>query len=337
MDNEFNQFYSGKLILITGANGYIGSNIIKYLENIPCNIIMHTREITPVPVKCVAEFLNITGDIKNIETWDILLDHDIDVVFHLAGQTNVYEAENNPIDDLQANCEATLHLLEKLRAKGKNTRIIFASTATVVGLTTAIPTNEDHLERPITVYDVHKLTSEHYIRFYAENGWISGASLRLCNVYGKGIIGSATGRSILDQIMCKAIIGEQIYVYEPGTWLRDYIYIDDVVSAFLFAGLMSEQLGGNAFIIGSEESLCLNDVFNLVLQNINMKTGNSYKLKNIPAPNHLSPIEFRNYVSSATAFKQTTGWSAQTSLADGIDKTVDFYLSKMDQNSINAI
>ena len=317
--------------MVTGAGGFIGKNLMAAISQVPCRILTLSRQAIS-SVQGIAELRPVRGDLLNLTSLDPLVSEAIDVVFHLAGQTSSKKSAEVPVDDLRANCQCTLELLEHLRRFGRKPTVVFASTATTVGLTSTRPTTEAIQERPLTLYDIHKLSAEHYIRYYAENGLINGASLRLTNVYGGGAAVSSADRGILNKVIARALRGEPIFVFKPGTWLRDYIYISDVIDALLSAGQFADRTGGRPYFVGSGEGTTVKDAFELVIERVARKTGVRSKLEYKNPPETLAPIEFRNFVADTSAFARETGWRPMHSLADGIDRTiVDLLNAKNDK------
>src|SRR5690606_8426867 len=163
-------------------------------EPINCAVIPGVRDETErsqLPVW--AQPRAVVGDIREKETWESLL-KGTDIVFHLAGQTSHYRANQHPEEDWQINCLPVLIYAQVVSSMPSPPRFVFASTATVHGLTTVLPCNEEQRERPITFYDIHKVTSEHYLYYLAQEKHWETASLRLANVYGFSRSGSHLDR-----------------------------------------------------------------------------------------------------------------------------------------------
>lgn len=127
----------------------------------------------------------------------------------------------------------------------------------------------------------------------------------------------------------KALNSQDLTVYGDGNYLRDYIFIDDVIRAFILAYKNIDACNGRHFIIASGESCTISDMVRLVAERMRGKTGRCAKVVNIAPPDNLSPIESRNFVADISKFKQITSWSANISLRQGIDITLDFYLKDL--------
>ena len=318
-------FYSGKHLLVTGGAGYLATNLVEQLRRVTCRI---TRVDLPgsafPPIDGSPEVRNIDGDLRQPARWEELLE-DIDIVFHLAAQTSTYIANENPSSDLEGNVQPMVHLLETCRRNGWKPTVIFSSTVTVCGIPASVPVDETQPDDPRTVYDLHKMMAEQYLKYYVRNGFLSGAILRLANVYGPGPRSSRPDRGILNQMIRRAMAGESLTVYRPGTQMRDYVYVEDVIRAFLSAPIHIDTLKGRHFVIGSGDGHPIQEAFRLVAERVALKTGRLVSVDLADPPTPQSPIESRDFVAETGRFSALTGWRAVHTLSEGIDRTVEVF------------
>ena len=320
------QWYVGKRILITGGAGYLATALVRVLEHLNCYITRLDKPgaIFP-PITSVAPVEDLTGDVRERSTWERAL-VDIDLVFHFAAQTSVYVANENPLADLNSNVIPMLHLLETCRQHGWQPAVLFASTVTVAGIPTRLPVDETHPDNPITVYDLHKLMAEQYLKYFVSQGIVRGTILRLANVYGPGPKSSSPDRGILNLMIRRALAGEPLTVYKPGDRLRDYVFIEDITWAFVKAARNVAAVNGQHSIISSGQGHTINQAINLVVDRVALKTGRRVIISCVDPPSPQSPIEARNFVGDSRQFSQATGWRASYQLAEGIDRTVEAFL-----------
>jgi UDP-glucose 4-epimerase len=318
--------YKGRTILITGAGGFIGSNLGEVLSNVDCNLILLSRSELKLEGQ-KAKIKTRVSDLTKPLGWVDLIP-EADIIFHLASQTSVYSAEQNPIGDAQTNIESMINLLEALRKSKNQTTLIYAGTVTQAGMPEKIPMDENVPDNPITLYDLSKLTAERYLMQYIRKGWVRGASLRLANVYGPSKGYSKPGRGILNLMIQRALAGEEMFVYENGKYIRDYIFITDVIAAFLYAGASITELNGGYYIISGGEGTTIREAFQMAIDQTAQYSKEKLELKNKSQPEGFSEIETRNFVGDSTAFNKITNWSPQLSLKKGISQTVNSYLSK---------
>ncbi len=327
MNKDILTFYNNKRILITGGRGYLGSILTNMLSHVGCKIIRLGRsEVDQSTKGFKVDLTDIKGDIRDKKTWVDNLEH-IDYVFHFAAQTSVYKAEQDAFEDFRSNVLPMLHLLEVCKKNQWQPSVLFAGTVTEAGIPTAIPVDESCPDQPVTVYDLHKLMAEKYLRYYTNQEFVRGVVLRLANVYGPGAKSSSADRGILNMMMRKALAGEPLTVYGKGDYLRDYIYVEDVISAFLSAAIYIRQLNGKHFILGSGKGHTIAQAINLVADRVALKTGKRVPVKHVDPPSAQSSIEARNFVADTQQFFLATGWRAHYSLTNGIDQTLEI-LSK---------
>jgi UDP-glucose 4-epimerase len=318
----------GKKILITGGSGYIASSIASTLSGISCTIYRISRRKNQlVPLLGPADRIDIEGDITADFNWEQYLNQ-IDIIFHLGGQTSSYKSNADPVRDLQDNVMPVLNLLLACRRSGNRPLIVFAGTVTEIGLSKNLPVNEAHYEDPITIYDIHKLMAEKYLKYFVRDGRSRGCILRLANVYGPGPQSSSSDRGILNMMISRGLSGGTLKIYGSGYQIRDYIFIDDVVEAFLSAGVYGNRVNGHHFVIGSGEGCTIAEAVRLVAERILIKTGKTVKVNHIQPPENLSQIEERNFIAETSNFSASTGWRPRFALSEGIDRTIDFFNSR---------
>jgi len=322
---SLSEFYYNKRILITGASGYIAWNLIKKLAKYNCTIICFSRNAEKIEKQsgeAKIEFIeaNYLDEIvfqKAIKN--------VDLIYHLASQTSVYEAEKNPLIDYEANVRPMQLLLEACRIEKICPIIIFSGTSTQCGMPEKLPVDESEQDTPITTYDFHKLQAENWLKFYTRQGWVEGISFRLTNVYGPGPKSSSSDRGILNLMIKKALNGEDLTVYGTGEYIRDYIYIDDVVVAFLSAPLYINHSKGKHFVLGSGEGTTIHDAIALVSELVSLQTGNKVVVKSVELPSGLLQIEFRDFIADIRPLKQMEVINVQLSLENGIKETSKYF------------
>jgi len=307
-------FYAGKTILVTGGTGYLGSSVVRALKDQSCEI----------------KFLQ--GDIRQDNIWPDAL-KGIDIVFHFAAQTSAYAANENPVEDAAINVAPVVALLQACGKHHLRPDIIFAGTVTQAGLTEHLPVDETVNDAPITIYDIHKLTVENYLRYYSNQMGGRAVTLRLANLYGPGPDTRSFDRGILNKMAEKALRGESLTVYGDGNFIRDYVFIDDVVRAFVLAGAHIKHLKGKYYVIGSGQGHTIKEMAQMVAKEAGQRTGQRVNVEHVPAPEGLSPIEFRNFIADSSAFKRLTGWRPEIDLAEGIRRT----MTAMEQVDVKKI
>ncbi|EKQ90013.1 NAD-binding protein [Leptospira borgpetersenii serovar Javanica str. UI 09931] len=282
------------------------------LEFFGKKIYYHSRSVIAGPQKNTIQF-----DLSdpNLEKLDL---PEFDVVYHLAGQTSVPQAKLDPVSDLQINVFGFLNLILCLKKQKKKPIVIFAGTTTETGLHQSMLIDEDVRDEPLTFYDISKLSAEHYLKQCIREGWVLGCILRLANVYGGSKPGQEKDRGILDKVFHRALKGETIQIYGDGTFLRDYIHLDDVVSAFISASDHIENTNGKHFIIGSGKSYSIREAFETAVNIAFEISGLKTKIEYMDPPINGSPIDSRSVIYDTSSFRSATGWKPNFLLESGL-------------------
>lgn len=319
--------YQGKRVLVTGSSGYVAWTLTHRLAQTHTELVRITRDTRRLPrLDGPAEIFDVEDDISQPSTWTDAL-RDVDVVFHLAAQTSAREANAAPVEDLHSNVLPILHLLEEARDQGDEPVVIFTGSGTEVGLPDTLPVDESYFPDPATVYDIHKLAGERYLRFYAREGWVKGGTLRLANVYGPGPPSSSADRGVLNMMIRRALDGETLTIYGEGASLRDYVYVGDVVDALLRAGENGGTLEGQPFFVGTGQGVSVAQAIQMVAERVGIKTGREVAVEHVNPPNDLLDIDKRDLVTNPEALYGATGWRPTTDLREGIDRTVKAFES----------
>ena len=302
---------------VIGASGYIGSKLVNKLTDSGCNVIRSSRRDTITNGD--SEF--VTAELDSLDFWLNIVEKS-DVIIHLAGNTSINVANDNPALDLNSSVVPIYRLIEACKILRKRPRVVFASTVTAYGFTDNLPVSEATAENPESFYDLHKFFVERQLVLATKLNICDGVSLRLANVYGPSSANSsANDRGILNKIIGLALAGDIVSLYGGGNYIRDYIYIDDVVDAFILASISSKS-AGEVFNVGSGVGTSVRDAFNAVTQEVYQQTDKIIEMKDVPWPENSPKIDMRNFTASIKKAHKCLGWSPKVSLQTGIATTV---------------
>ena len=312
-------FYDKKVIAVTGGSGYIGSKIINKLRKYNCKIIRTSRNML-APIDGIEDKIL---DLNSKESW-LELVSTADIIFHLSGNTSIAFAEENVNESLMSNLLPIHNLVYASKKLKRSPRIVYASTVTVYGLTDVFPVEESKTPNPITKYDLHKFYAEQELSLASQNKILNPIILRLANVYGPSISESRSkDRGILNKLTRMRFEGKNIQIYGYGNNIRDYVYIDDVVDAFLHASIIDSA--ENIFNVASGVGTKLKQVFRLISLEVEKHTGVSAIVEKIDWPKDINEIEKRNFIGSVQRIKAVSEWSPNISLEKGIKFLVNHY------------
>lgn len=234
--------------LVTGIAGFIGAALARALLERGDRVIgvdnLTTGYASNIPAG--AEFYE--GSCQDAALYEGILPREpYAAIFHIAGQSSGEISFDNPAYDLRTNTESTLHLLKFALATGCR-RFCYASSMSVYGDQPDAPVREDAPAVPRSFYGVGKLASEHYLRLYEQYG-VRSTALRLFNVYGPGQNMANLRQGMVSIFMAMMLEQGRIHVKGAPDRYRDFVYIDDVVRAFLLC-LEHPESAGRALNIG---------------------------------------------------------------------------------------
>lgn len=301
--------------IVTGGAGFIGSHLSERLAKEGHEVLVVdnlSSGATRVPI--VKEFgaSLIEADIRVPD--ERLAQFKPEIIFHLAAQMDVRRSVADPIYDAGVNVLGTLNVLEAARAAGA--RVVFASSGgTIYGEPNpdSLPIAEGTVGRPTSPYGITKKVADDYLRFYEEIYSMQFVSLALANVYGprQDPHGEAGVVAIFAQ---KMLNGEPCVIFGDGKQTRDFVYVGDVVDAFM-AGV--DRGEGETINIGTRKETSVESLYS------RMAEISGYEAEPRFEPER--PGELRRIALDIRKARETLGWSPSTELDDGLKKTIDAF------------
>lgn len=236
--------------LVTGVAGFIGSAVARALLAQGHDVVGVDNLSTGFRENVPQGVVFFEADCQDASLYrERLPKKPYNAIFHIAGQSSGEISFDDPVYDLRTNAESTLHLLKFALAAGCS-RFIYAGTMSVYGVQPDDPVLETAPTFPQSFYGVGKLASEHYLRLYEQYG-IRSTVLRLFNVFGPGQNMGNLRQGMVSIFMAMMLKNGHIHVKGSPNRYRDFVYIDDVVSAFLLCLERSASAGKVINIAGS--------------------------------------------------------------------------------------
>lgn len=298
--------------LVTGAAGFVGSHLTQRLcadghEVIGLDSFTDYYDVAlkrinaANAVRAGASF--VEGDINEIDLERTL--HNVDVVFHLAGQPGVRSSWGREFSAYtQCNIAATQRLLEASRGSSIR-RLVYASSSSVYGDAEIYPTSEGDRPQPLSPYGVTKLAAEHLCSLYAASFGLPTVSLRYFTVYGP----RQRPDMAFTRFASAAARGEEITIYGSGEQLRDFTYIDDVVEANILAATR-DVAPGAVFNVAGGSHTSVNDVLSIFEELADSKLAVRY----------VDAIagDVKRTGGDTAAIRSVLGWRPRITLREGI-------------------
>ena len=306
-----------KTYLVTGGAGFIGSHLVDALLAEGHRAIVLDNFVSGHRSNLArAEGLTvIEGDVGEIGRLAQEIG-ELHGIIHLAALISGYDSLAAPDDYVDVNVEGLLRVIEFASTR-RVPRIVFASSSTVYGNQEGIGLTESTPPQPLTVYALTKLAGEHLLRLYSAMHGFTHCSLRLFNVYGPRQAPDHPYANVTCKFSHAAANGLPVKLYGDGRQSRDFVYVADVVRAFLAVLERSDQ---QMYNVGTGETARINDL----IGELGGIAGRALEVEQCaPWPNDIRSIR-----ADTSRFETEFGFRPQVPLSEGLRQTVEFFLEE---------
>ena len=315
-----------KYILVTGSFGFLAQNLIKRLLKLNYNVLGIDKNNKTNFCYDFSKYsqskklVNNILDINNKKKLYSLLDKfEISSCFHLAAITQVNYSDKFPLANFQTNIMSTIFLLEYFKIFSKKSIFIFSSSDKAYGKFNNLPYKEDFPLNGIHPYDVSKSSSDKIVRTYNYHYKLKTAVTRSVNIFGPC---DQNFNRLIPEVLKDIIKNKKIVIRSNGKYLRDYIYVEDVVDGYIkllrFMKSNKINLTNNAFNFGTNKPISVINLVKLIL-----KITNKAKIK-IEISNTANN-EIVNQYSNYSKAKKLLKWKPSTNLEKGLGLTFEWY------------
>ena len=315
--------------VVTGGLGFIGSNLVIRLAELGARVTVVDARVRG----CGANEHNIhpvAGDVR-------LLVKDIadasefrpvlasaDVIFNLAGEVSHVHSMRFPERDGQLNAAAQLRFVQECARSAPGIRIVYAGTRQIYGVPRYLPVDEDHPISPVDINGIHKYSAMMYHLMYARDGALESVVLQLTNVYGPRMAMDAPCQGVLSTFIRRLLLGQPVEVFGDGTQLRDPLYVDDAVEAFLLAGC-GRSPSSSVYNVGGPAALELREIAQIAC-----RAAGGPPPACRPFPPERKSIDIGSYRTDSSRIRRELGWAPSTPFARGIARTLEYYRTRLD-------
>ncbi len=333
-----NLSFNDNKVLVTGADGFIGSHLCEALVKLGAktkglvfyNSFNKIGWLADLPENIRKDIEIIPGDIRDQNIVNEITNN-VDIIFHLAALISIPYSYAAPISFLNTNTFGTLNILEGAKLNNCR-RVISTSTSEVYGTALKVPINEDHRLQAQSPYSASKIAADHLLESFVRTYDIKAVTLRPFNTFGPRQSEKAVIASMIRQVIDEDV--KEIKVGNLST-KRDFNYVDDTVKAFIMLAKAEEKAVdfGTAYNAGSGQTIKIEEV----LEKIVALAG--CKKKIVVEENRFRPknSEVENLVACSKRFKKISNWEFDYSIDKGLEKTVDWWLRRKKKGKSGAL
>ena len=302
-------------VVVTGAAGFIGSTLVDRLLG-EGNVVFAVDNLSSGRLENLAHaaddtrFTFLEGDVTSGSACAAMASFRPEVLFHLGADVDVRHSVADPLGNARNNVLGMLAVLESGRASGAR-KVVFASSGgTIYGEQTKLPIDESAAVDPRSPYAASKICGEIYLAVYRSLVWLETTALALGNVYGprQDPLGAAGVVSIFTAALLE---GRPTAIYGDGSATRDYVYVDDVVEAFVLAA--GSAGNGLRLNIGTGRETSVRELHRLIAQTV--------RRPDTPRLRGPRTGELHRVVLDCAAARRVLGWRADTVLEVGLAQT----------------
>lgn len=316
-------FWKAKRVFVTGANGIVGSWVVKALLKRSAEIValIYKDQLDSELTRSrdIDKVTTVAGELQDISRLaTILAEYRIDTVFHIGAQAIVATAYEQPLQTFEANIRGTYNVLEACRFHGQHVkRIVVASSDKAYGAQPRLPYTED---MPLTgrfPYEVSKSCTDLLAQSYFHSYALPVGIIRCGNIFGGGDLNWSR---IVPGTIRSCLRDEAPIIRSDGTFVRDYVYVKDVALAYvsLAEALSDRAFHGESFNVASGCRISVLDLTD--------------RIQRIMGCLHLEPVilnetvgEIRDQYLSTDKAKRMLGWQPRYDLDSGLSETVAWY------------
>lgn len=308
-------FWTDREVLVTGANGFIGSWLTERLVDYGANVVVLIKDNIPYSKFNLSKLEDrvtvVNGCLEDYSLLESVM-KEVDTCFHLGAKTQVETAETEPVPTFESNIRGTWNILEAVRRA--DVKLVLASSDKAYGPDCKLPQSEDDPLKGRYPYDVSKTCTDLIAQSYFNTYGLCLAITRCGNTYGGG---DTNFNRLVPGTVMAVLSGKNPVLRSDGTHLRDFIYVKDVVDAYMSLAENLESVKGNVFNVGTGNPTSVIQVVEKVLNLCDKDLE--------PVIENRAKHEIKEQYLDCSKIRSMLGWENRYNLDEGLRETIEWY------------
>ncbi|MCG8469129.1 MAG: SDR family oxidoreductase [Gemmatimonadetes bacterium] len=321
--------------LVTGAAGFIGSNLVERLLRLGQPVVALDNLSTGhrYNVEDAIEYAGASPELCRFIEADVA-DGDacreacenIDVILHQAALGSVPRSISQPLASHRSNVEGFIELLDAARTAGIP-RFVYASSSSVYGDSPRLPKVEEDIGEPLSPYATTKRVDELYAAVYHRTYDIEVVGLRYFNVFGRRQDPDGPYAAVVPRWIDRLLTGEPCQIFGDGETSRDFCYIDNVVQANLLAATVGSDATGAVYNVAFGDRTTLNELYELIRDGL--AASHPEIAGREPIYEDFRPGDIRHSLADTTRVIESLGYAPTHSVGEGLAEALDWYAENL--------
>jgi UDP-N-acetylglucosamine 4-epimerase len=322
--------------LITGAAGFIGSNLVETLlsagqaviglDNFATGYQRNLDEALAAASEHASEFRFIEGDIRNRDCCRFAV-QGVDYVLHQAALGSVPRSIHDPLTSHDVNVTGFINVLDAARLEGVK-RFVYAASSSTYGDSPELPKSEARIGNPLSPYAVTKLVNEQYASVYARVYGYKSIGLRYFNVFGPRQDPDGDYAAVIPKWIDTMLAGAPVTINGDGETSRDFCFVANAVQANILAALAGADVQNEVYNVAVGDRMSLNTLFSLLQNNLH-RLGHPYDKRPIFAPER--PGDVRHSLADISKARRLLGYSPHYTASQALEEAVPWYVDSFEQ------
>jgi len=319
--------FAGKTVVVTGAGGFIGSHVVERLVREGATVravLRYTSRgqrgaLDLLPADVMSEVELTLGDVRDFDAVREVM-RGADAMFHLAALVGIPYSYEHPQEVIDTNVVGTSNVLLAAKELGSMERVVLTSTSEVYGSALRVPMDEEHPLQAQSPYSATKIAGDALGVSFQRSFGLPVTIVRPFNAYGP----RQSARAVIPTIIAQAVGGSALKLGSVAT-TRDFTFVEDTAEAFLKIGAAEEALG-EVINAGSGREIAISEVVKKVAE----ITGRELDVETDAQRVRPEASEVSRLLSDSSKAERLAGWRAETSLDDGLRRTVEWIREHID-------